>query len=74
MRERALSIIAAVLKVPVSTLTDESSPDTIATWDSLMHLQVVVAIEEAFDVQFEPDELDALQTVGSIVSAVKERA
>lgn len=73
LRERAITVIAAVLRVPPATLTEQSSPDDVGGWDSMKHLQVLLAIEEEFDIQLPADAADTLQTVRAIVSAVSER-
>jgi acyl carrier protein len=73
-RDRAIEVIAAVLKLPASALNDRSSPDDVASWDSLHHLQIILALEEEFAVQFAPDDIDHLQTVGMLVAAVTEQA
>jgi acyl carrier protein len=74
MRDRVIAVIAAVLKLPASAITDSSSPDDVATWDSVQHLQIILALEEEFGLQFEPDDIDSLQTVGLLIAAVSERA
>lgn len=73
LRSRAIETIAAVLRVSPSTLTDGSSPDDVPGWDSMKHLQVLLAVEDEFGVQFPADAADTLQTVGAIVSALAER-
>ena len=73
LRERAITVIASVLRVPAATLTDHSSPDDVGTWDSMKHLQILLAVEEEFDIQLPADAADTLQTVGAIVSAIGER-
>jgi acyl carrier protein len=49
------SVMSAVLKVPVEEIGEESSMDTIAAWDSLQHMNLVLALEEEFGVSV-PDE------------------
>lgn len=73
MRDRVIAVIAAVLKLPPSALNDQSSPDDIAAWDSLQHLQIILALEEEFGLQFPADDIDHLQTVGMLVAAVSEQ-
>ena len=48
MEDRLIAIIAAVLRVPVSTLTLESGPGDLAVWDSLAQINVVSEIEAEF--------------------------
>ena len=74
MRDRVLTVAASVLKVPAAALSDASSPDTIDSWDSLQHMQVILALEEEFSIQFPADAIDRLQTIGEMVAAVQERA
>jgi acyl carrier protein len=44
--------LAVVLGVPSDQIGDETSTDTVANWDSLNHLNLVLAIEEQFNVSF----------------------
>jgi acyl carrier protein len=56
LNEDALKgVMAAMLGVDVSTITPESSMDNIANWDSLRHMNLVLALEEEFGVTI-PDE------------------
>jgi len=73
MQSRVCSIIARILKVPAASLDATSSPDTLKNWDSLHFLQIVLALEEEFGVQFSVDEIGALQSVGIIVEILRER-
>lgn len=53
LRNRRLAEIAAtVFKVPVASLNADTAIGSIAAWDSLTHLELVFAVEEAFGVRF----------------------
>ena len=56
-------LIADVLGLPVEDITDESSPDTLSEWDSITHLNLVMAVEEAFEVQMTPEDALELNSV-----------
>ena len=47
--------MATLLTVNVTTIDSETSMDTIPTWDSLRHMNLVLALEEEFKVSI-PDE------------------
>ena len=64
--ERVRSVMSAVLGIDASRLGAEDSPVTVAEWDSVAHLQLMLALEEEFGVQFEADELASLRTIGMI--------
>jgi len=49
------NVMSAVFEVPVEQITEGSSADTIDAWDSLKHLNLILALEEEFDISI-PDE------------------
>jgi acyl carrier protein len=72
--DRVIPIVAAVLRVPPATLNAQSSPDDVAAWDSMHHLQIILALEESFAMKFAAHEIDQLQTVGALCDAVERRS
>jgi len=48
-------VMATLLNVDVSAIDPEASMDTILNWDSLRHMNLVLALEEEFKVTI-PDE------------------
>jgi len=48
-------VMATLLNVDVSAIDPEASMDTIPNWDSLRHMNLVLALEEEFKVTI-PDE------------------
>jgi acyl carrier protein len=70
---RVATVAGDVFSIPESSLTEISSPDTIETWDSLHHLSLVVALEQEFDIQFSPEEVEQLLSVELIIALVEEK-
>jgi FkbH-like protein len=64
--DRVLETLAHVLGVSPTELNDESSPATIAAWDSLNHLNLILALESEFATQFAPSDALAMQSVKEI--------
>ncbi len=64
-RQTVITTISAILKCEVT-------PDTAQTntpqWDSLKHINIIFAIEDAFGVQFDEDELAKLTSVSALVT------
>ena len=54
-------------------LTDETSADDIEEWDSLSHIQLIVAIEKAFGIKFTSLEIMKWANVGDMVNTMQER-
>lgn len=56
LNEDALKqVVATMLNVDVSTINEDSSMDNVPSWDSLRHMNLVLALEEEFKVTI-PDE------------------
>ena len=56
LNENALKqVMATLLNVDASAIDQEASMDTIPSWDSLRHMNLVLALEEEFKVSI-PDE------------------
>lgn len=48
-------VMATLLNVDIAAIGPDASMDTIASWDSLRHMNLVLALEEEFKVSI-PDE------------------
>ena len=66
MDRRFRAVFEAVLAVDANAISDADSPKTIPQWDSVAHLQLLLALESEFGVQFTPDDMMRLSTVGLI--------
>lgn len=53
-------VMASVLGVPADSIDESTSTDTVADWTSLAHLNLIVALEEEFDVMLPDDEVAEL--------------
>ena len=71
--ERVRGIASDVLQVAPGSLNAESSPQTVESWDSVQHLNLVLALEEQFAVQFEPDEMDEMKSIGAIAGILAKK-
>lgn len=54
-QEKLKTVVATVLNVDVSRIDANASSDTIESWDSLRHMNLVLALEDEFGVSL-PDE------------------
>ena len=49
-------VISNVLGVSIEEINDDSSPDNIEKWDSLSHINLVMALESEFKVELSPED------------------
>ena len=73
IEQRVRHIVASALGVPDEQIAADAAFGSIPQWDSMGHMNVVLAIEQAFDLTFESYEIADLTSVASIVSALVER-
>ena len=71
--EKIRQLASDVFEVPLSEIRPESSPDTISTWDSLHHLNLVLALEQEFAIQFTPEEIEQLLSIELIDALIAEK-
>lgn len=71
--ERVRGIAADVLQVPAAQITQESSTENMDSWDSVHHLNLVLALEQEFDLQFEPEEMDQMHRISHIVTVLENK-
>lgn len=50
-------VMARVFNVAVESITVNSSPDTVESWDSLRHMNLVLALEQEFNVELSDDQV-----------------
>ena len=69
--EKIQEIIADVLNIDVSEISPESKFVDDLGADSLDIFQIVMGIEETFDIEIDNDEADKISTVGDAVEQIK---
>jgi acyl carrier protein len=63
-------ICREVFENPDLVITETTTADDVQHWDSLNHLNIVVAAEQRFGVRFRTSEVEGLKNVGDFVSLV----
>lgn len=67
------AVVARALNVPVASVTDASSPETLRSWDSLSHLDLISEIEEAYDVRFSTGDILKAKSVAAVRRLLREK-
>lgn len=67
------TVFQTVFEDDTIVLTPEMTADDIEDWDSLMYIQLVVAVESAFDLHFTTAEITNLKNVGDFITLITEK-
>ena len=73
MLEKLVEIIEEQLSVEGVEITENTNFTEDLSADSLDLFEMVMAIEEAFDVEIPSEDLEAFKTVGSVMDYLKEK-
>lgn len=55
------------------TVTENTTADDIEDWDSLEHINLIVATEKKFGVKFTMSEVTGMKNVGEMVDVILQR-
>lgn len=71
--DKILKELAELLKMDVAELNETSGMDNIEVWDSLKHMNIIIAFEEEYKIVFEDDEIGEITTVRVLYEVIKEK-
>jgi len=57
MKNVIMNVMSAVFEVPIININEDSSIDTIESWDSLRHLNLILALEDEFEISIPNEEV-----------------
>jgi acyl carrier protein len=71
-RPRVVRAVSQIMGVPEQQVTDTSSADSLDSWDSLRHMNLMLALEEEFGVKFSDEQIMTMSSVKRIVAGIDE--
>ena len=73
IEKRIKNIMSLVFSISIEEIDDESSPDTIESWDSLKQMNLVIALEEEFSIELKDNETVEMLNYLLIRSIINEK-
>jgi len=70
---RLTRVFQDIFDDPGLTIAPTTTAHDVEGWDSLMHIQLLVAAEAAFEIRFNTGEVAALKNVGEMVDLIARR-
>jgi acyl carrier protein len=74
IKERIIETASAVFKMPADVVENGISPDTVKGWDSVKHVEFMVALEDCFGCMFDVEEIPELISLERIEEVVARHA
>ena len=71
--KRVEEIFRDELELDDLVLTDETTADDVEEWDSLSHVQLVAAMEEAFGIEFKSREILSWENIGDLIDSIEKK-
>ena len=71
MEQEVISVIAKVFSTPISEIDRETTAADVNGWDSLSHTFLLSAIEEKFDIRFDPFSVGSFSCVGDMIDEIE---
>jgi acyl carrier protein len=72
MEEKVKYIMASVFETSTDEINDLTVQGSLANWDSVRHLSLVVSLEEEFEVRFSDDQIADMQSYRLIIYTLRE--
>ena len=70
MENRIKKILSEVFDRPLSLINENISTNSIAAWDSMKHIELIMALEKEFKITFDNDEIPSMINLQIIIATI----
>ena len=71
MKDKVLQLISQIMDTDIATLNVNSSSKSVDNWDSLHHMNLIVAIEEEFEIELSDEQIVEMISYKKIIQALE---
>lgn len=73
IKERLTRVFRQVFDDPSIELTPEMTADDVDGWDSLSHVNLLIAVELEFGIEFKQNEIQRFANVGELMNCIETK-
>jgi acyl carrier protein len=73
VEDKIYQVFSSVMEVTIDNVSDQSNSNTVENWDSLKHMDLVLSLEEVFNIQFSDQEIVNMDNMISIKKYIQEK-
>jgi acyl carrier protein len=66
LSQRLRRVVAQTFGLPLESVNDDTSPDSVPAWDSVGQLELVSALEQEFSITFDVEDIMLVNRVGDV--------
>ena len=70
MKNKILNIMSNVFEIDIDQISDNVSPQIVEQWTSLRHLQLIVSLENEFNITFNNSDLFSMTNLETIIDKI----
>jgi acyl carrier protein len=74
MEDKLKKLLAVLLEVEEDQIDEHATAETIEGWDSLKQMNIIVAVEEEFDIMFDEEESILSDSYQSLLDLIRRKA
>lgn len=67
-----IEIMSKVFEIEVSDISENASQKEIMKWDSLQHLNLIVEIEDRYDISIDPEDIAVMVSIEKIIEVLNK--
>ena len=73
MEQQVKQVMADILGVDSDSIDVSTAKDSTASWDSLNHINLIVALEQEFQVSFDVTEIESMLSFSDILETLERK-
>ena len=66
-------IASELFDIPVAKIADDMGPATMDAWDSVQQLNLMLELEQRFEVKLEPEDFEAVRNIGDAARLIERK-
>lgn len=70
MEDQVRQVMADILNLDPNSVDESTVKDSTSSWDSLSHINLIVALEQEFQVSFDVPEIETMQSYSDILETL----
>jgi acyl carrier protein len=70
LEDQVRQVMADILNLDPNSVDESTVKDSTSSWDSLSHINLIVALEQEFQVSFDVPEIETMQSYSDILETL----